>query len=93
MSLYTFSFENKTEIGGGYDCLETTYHVPAENFDAVLLEDNDGRLAVQPWVFDDLKSRHPDVEECYIYVKYYETEHEFDIWTHYEITVMEKIGP
>ena len=93
MSLYTFSFEKKTEIDSSYDCLETTYHVPAENFDAVLREDDDGRLTVQPWVFDELADLHPDVEECFIYIEYYETEYEFDIWAHYEITVMERIGP
>ena len=41
----------------------------------------------------ELADLHPDVEECFIYIEYYETEHEFDIWAHYEITVMERIGP
>lgn len=94
MSLYTFVSEKKTEseFAKEYDRLETAYHVPVENFDAVLSTDCNGlRLTVQPWVFDALKAKHPSTNEHSIYVEYYETEYEFDIYAHYEITVVERI--
>jgi hypothetical protein len=89
MSFYDyFSTYGDYDSYTGLEIVETCYNVPEENFDAALLEDVEF-FRVQPWVLDDLKSRHPDVSEYSVGVKRCKDSDASGSYTCYEVWVTE----